>query len=269
MSSSRAIPKSLDPEVVAKIDASLLDLEEDGTRIAWAIESGSRAWGFPSPDSDYDCRFIYIRPFNDYLTPWPKRDVIELPLDPVFDVNGWDFIKAVRLLVKGNATVPEWLNSPIIYKGDTGFRDRFLELANDIVNPSQLTAHHLHVAQLQWPQNLDHAKLKKVLYGVRSAATLAWLRQTGDRVPPMDLPTLLAQIELDQTAHVAIDKLVQRKLALVEAAHVRVPRSIASFVEREFDLAAHQLNESPPQPDRKSAQAKADIFFQEELSKER
>ena len=74
----RAVPDSLDPAVVAEIDARLASA---GVAIPWAIESGSRAWGFPSPDSDYDCRFIFVRPASDYLSPWPERDVIETPTD--------------------------------------------------------------------------------------------------------------------------------------------------------------------------------------------
>jgi hypothetical protein len=79
-----------------------------------AIESGSRAWGFPSPDSDYDCRFIFVRPIEDYLSPWQRRDVIETPLEGDFDVNGWELGKAIRLLAKGNAVIIEWLMSPIV-----------------------------------------------------------------------------------------------------------------------------------------------------------
>jgi hypothetical protein len=86
----------MDPAVVAEVDRRLTSVSfEHGIRIPWAIESGSRAWGFPSPDSDYDCRFLFVRPPADYLDPWPPRDVVETPLDAVFDV---------RLAVAGNAT---------------------------------------------------------------------------------------------------------------------------------------------------------------------
>ena len=41
--------------------------EQENVKIIMAIESGSRAWGFASPDSDYDVRFIYVRKEEDYL----------------------------------------------------------------------------------------------------------------------------------------------------------------------------------------------------------
>src|SRR5579875_199282 len=105
----RVIPQTLAPEIVSNIDGQLADVERrEQVQILWAIESGSRAWGFPSPDSDYDCRFVYSRPVDRYLSPWLPRDVLELPPDRIFDVNGWDLRKAVQLLVKGHATVGEW-----------------------------------------------------------------------------------------------------------------------------------------------------------------
>lgn len=86
-----------DAATVERIQVRLDEVERDhGVRVLWAVESGSRAWGFPSPDSDYDCRFFYVRRHDDYLSPWRPRDVIETPLDDVLDVNGWDLIKAIR-----------------------------------------------------------------------------------------------------------------------------------------------------------------------------
>lgn len=100
----RSIPPSMDSDVVAEIDRRLRAVEQnDDVQIPWAIESGSRAWGIPSPDSDYDCRFLFVRNRDRYLSLWPERDVIETPLDKTFDVNGWDLAKSVRLIAKGNA----------------------------------------------------------------------------------------------------------------------------------------------------------------------
>src|SRR6476661_1520627 len=78
--SLRSIPPEMDGEKVALIDA-LLDriADEHKVFLPLAIESGSRAWGFSSPDSDYDCRFVYVRRIAEHVTPWPMRDVIEFP----------------------------------------------------------------------------------------------------------------------------------------------------------------------------------------------
>jgi hypothetical protein len=108
MSMIRAISASMDPATVALIDARLEAIRrKHGVTIPLAIESGSRAWGFPSPDSDYDCRFVFIRPIEHYLTPWPDRDVIETPIEGDLDANGWDLGKALTLMLKGNAVIIE------------------------------------------------------------------------------------------------------------------------------------------------------------------
>ena len=117
----RNIPPEMNAGCVAQIDAMLDSVvAEHDVFLPLAIESGSRAWGFPSPDSDYDARFLYVRPTQDYLSPWLARDVIETPLEGVFDVNGWDLRKALDLMTRGNATPLEWLRSPIVYGGEPG-----------------------------------------------------------------------------------------------------------------------------------------------------
>ena len=101
----------------AIIQEKLNQLEaEYGVQILLAVESGSRAWGFASPDSDYDVRFIFWHPKDWYLSVFEQRDVIELPVDAVLDISGWDIRKALRLLWKSNAALIEWLNSPIVYR---------------------------------------------------------------------------------------------------------------------------------------------------------
>lgn len=92
--------------------------EKEKVHILLAVESGSRAWGFASPDSDYDVRFIYIRPKEDYLRLESIRDVIELPINDVLDINGWDLQKTLRLLYKSNPTLFEWFSFPDRLYGD-------------------------------------------------------------------------------------------------------------------------------------------------------
>ena len=112
----------IDPDKRTAVLEALARIEEEhDVRIVFACESGSRGWGFSSPDSDYDVRFIYAHDLDWYLTVFPGRDVIELPIDDVYDVSGWDLRKALGLLRNGNATLVEWLSSPVVYRADPVF----------------------------------------------------------------------------------------------------------------------------------------------------
>jgi len=150
MSGLRNLDDGFDPAIVATIDARLRSVADaEHARVLLAVESGSRAWGFPSPDSDYDCRFIYVRRSDDYLALLAPRDVIELPADAVLDVNGWDLKKALQLLLKGNAVVIEWLTSPFVYGGDARFRADALALARLAAHPAAVARHYLHLGERQ------------------------------------------------------------------------------------------------------------------------
>ncbi len=227
----------MDAVVVAHIDARLDGVERDhGVRIGWAIESGSRAWGFPSPDSDYDCRFVYLRPATDYLTPWLPRDVIETPLDAVYDVNGWDLRKAVALMADGNATLLEWLRSPIVYRGDDELRTLLLDLASRIGEPELVARHYAHLGRRQW-ERLGAAdpdasvKLKGLLYALRPAAALFWMRaHPGDAVPPMRLQDLLAETEPPAALESAVQELIELKSRTRELGSGPIPPPVRDFV---------------------------------------
>jgi uncharacterized protein len=104
------------------INQQLTTIEQtQNVRILYACESGSRAWGFASPDSDYDVRFIYLQPRANYLSIYDRRDVIDLPVNAVLDINGWDIRKTLQLFYKSNGALYEWLQSPIVYKEEPGF----------------------------------------------------------------------------------------------------------------------------------------------------
>lgn len=263
----RAIPHSLEPDVVAEIDARLAGVAKDhGVRIPWAIESGSRAWGFPSPDSDYDCRFVYVRSRTDYLSLWPTRDVIETPLDEVFDVNGWDLAKAVKLVVKGNPTVLEWLRSPIVYTGDAAFRNRMLALAAEVVDRDLVLRHYLHVAQQQLA---DGSSLKRFFYALRPAAALRWLADRPSEVlPPMDLPTLLAESSVGDEVRESAHGLIAAKAVTHELGDGTRPAVLLEFVHTELERAARHDEATAG---RSSAarlgevRARADAWFTAEL----
>src|SRR5262249_26283355 len=147
------------------------------------------AWGFPSPDSDYDCRFIYVRRRDDYLALWPRRDVIEFPLEGDLDVNGWDLAKALRLLLKGNAVVIEWLTSPLAYGGDPQFRGEATALARATARDGAIARHYLHLGERQrrtYFADTRAVEFKKMFYALRPAVALRWLRlHRGMPVAPM------------------------------------------------------------------------------------
>lgn len=194
--SLRAIPDLMEQSAIAEVDARLNVIRsEHDVSILLAIESGSRAWGFPSPDSDYDCRFLFVRKAADYLSLFPKRDVIETPLIDEMDVNGWDLAKALKLLLKGNAVVIEWLTSPIIYEGDANFRQEMTEIAEIVADRTLVARHYIHLGERQRRTYFaDHKSiaLKKIFYALRPAAALRWLRLHPDRaVAPMHFPTLI------------------------------------------------------------------------------
>ncbi|TAJ46944.1 MAG: nucleotidyltransferase domain-containing protein [Herbiconiux sp.] len=260
----RAVPESLDSGVVAEIDRRLHSVgSAHDVTILWAIESGSRAWGFPSPDSDYDCRFLFARPADHYLSLWPDRDVIETPLDEIFDVNGWDLAKAVKLVAKGNATAIEWLRSPIIYEGSPTFRDDMLEFAEAVVERASIGRHYLHVAQ---QQKTGSPSLKRVFYVLRPVMALRWLRVHPSAViPPMDLPTLLAESDVERSVSDAITDLVAAKAITRELGAGSAPPLLERFIEEELRLG-EQFDQLPRERDAAHVRREADRFFRTQLT---
>lgn len=245
---TRSIPGSMDAAIVRAIDARLSGVESaEGVVIPWAIESGSRAWGFPSPDSDYDCRFFFVRPRDAYVALWPERDVIETPLDKIYDVNGWDLAKALRLLAKGNATVTEWLRSPIVYSGDPAFRDGMLELAASVHDTALVGRHYLHVGTQQIEKYGDAVTLKRVFYALRPAATLRWMRMNSG-VPPMNLGTLLAECEPPADTAADIAQLIELKAVTREIGTGTVATSILRFIDDELERARDRYADAPARP---------------------
>ena len=231
---ARAIPETFDASVVTEIDARLAGVERaHRVSVPWAIESGSRAWGFPSPDSDYDCRFFFVRSEDAYLTPWLPRDVIETPLDEVYDVNGWDVRKAVGLLARGNAVAVEWLRSPHVYRGDEGFRDAMLDLADEIADRSAVGRHYTHVCRGQWERHGAETQmpLKRLFYALRPAACVRWLEaHPTAATPPMELRTLLGQSGAGDRVVRLVDELVDLKARTREMGVGPAPAELKAYV---------------------------------------
>ena len=254
----------MDQDIVAAIRTKLRETEiNEGVRMLWAIESGSRAWGFPSPDSDYDCRFVYIRPRRDYMSLFPKRDVIESAPDGVFDVNGWDIQKAIQLLLKGNAVIIEWLQSPFLYQGDFGFRDDFLALAREVVDRDAVASHYLHLAYSMAKRVTDDQgsiRLKRIFYLLRPAMALLWLRQhPGQAVAPMNFRDLTREVVLPVRIVEQIEDLLARKAVTRELGSGNVPDDILAFCGVEISEAERTF--SRPQTLSSERREMADAFF--------
>jgi predicted nucleotidyltransferase len=258
------IPDAMAAPAVARIDTRLADISRrHGVAIPLAIESGSRAWGFPSPDSDYDCRFVYVRPAEDYLSPWQRRDVIETPVEGELDVNGWDLAKAVRLLAGGNAVIVEWLMSPVIYRAEAQFRAEFLALARRIADRHPVVRHYLHLGERFRDECLGASgpvSRKKILYALRPAAALRWLRLHGDAVAPMHFPTLLAECDPPAELANAARALIARKAQAVEGDSEPLPEPVAAFIECELEAAGEAFQKRAP-AENLEARCEAEAFF--------
>lgn len=184
-------------------------------RILYACESGSRAWGFASKDSDYDVRFIYVHDSAWYLQLGETRDVIEWALDEVLDINGWDLSKALRLMRASNPTIIEWLGSPIIYRE----RDEFAlvrNLADSAFSPRPTIYHYLNMARKNQETHLsaDRVRLKKYFYVMRSLLSARWVIHHLS-APPVPFHELV-DAELEPAMLPLFQKLIQQKTSSVE-----------------------------------------------------
>jgi len=200
----------IDPVIRAEIMRKLTAVEaEHDVRVLYACESGSRGWGFASPDSDYDVRFIFVRPVREYLRITPMRDVIEEVPGPVFDVNGWDLRKALQLLAKGNATLIEWLSSPVVYRQDDSFVQRLREAAAAVYQPIRSFHHYAAMGRGNFREYLqgEQVRAKKYLYVLRPLLAAKWVLQRDD-APPMAFEHLVQALVTDAAVRRDIDELL-------------------------------------------------------------
>jgi predicted nucleotidyltransferase len=169
-----------------RIRAELAQLErEQDLRVLYACESGSRAWGFASADSDWDVRFIYVRPRDWYLSIKDRRDVVEAMLPDDIDLAGWDLRKTLGLLLKSNPSLIEWLASPIVYAQDEAFMAEFRALAADYMSDERSFRHYLHMAEGNWRHYLQGEEVprKKYLYVLRPVYACRWIERGMGPVP--------------------------------------------------------------------------------------
>lgn len=197
--------------IFAKIQKKLLEIEEkEQVKILLAVESGSRAWGFASPDSDYDVRFVYVRKQADYLRLDEPKDVIEWQLDEVLDINGWDLKKALVQFRRGNATLFEWSNSPIVYQKAPEW-DTIYEAAKDYFSAKAGIGHYYGTAQNTFCSYLQgsEVKYKKYFYALRPLLACQYIEQYN--CPPPVLFEDLMKLSIPQSLRTAIERLLEIK----------------------------------------------------------
>ncbi|MDR1389360.1 MAG: nucleotidyltransferase domain-containing protein [Treponema sp.] len=219
--------------------------KEHGVKILYAVESGSRAWGFESNDSDYDIRFIYVHNKNWYLNILPKRDVIEYPIINDFDYSGWDLRKTMFLINKSNPVFFEWLKSPVVYYKDSYFFDIMEELSNEYFSPISAVYHYLHMANGNYRQFLkaDEVKIKKYFYVLRPVMACMWIENYKE-TPPMEFEKLLSQIN-DKALLDKINELLARKKAGIEMGIEPKIEIINNFIEdslKHFENVANMFD---------------------------
>lgn len=164
--------------------------KKEHVKIIYAIESGSRAWGFESVDSDYDVRFIYVREKEDYLCLDEKSDVIELPIDEVFDISGWDIKKALKLLYKSNPSLLEWFASPIVYK-ETREASYIREVIPFYFSSKKLYCHYKRMAKTHLKYvDKEQIPVKKYLYIVRCILSSHYIVDYKKQ-PPIEIDKLI------------------------------------------------------------------------------
>lgn len=236
--------------------------EKHSVRIIYACESGSRAWGFPSADSDYDVRFIYLHPINWYLSINRGRDVIEEPIIDDFDINGWDLRKALGLLHKSNPPLIEWLGSPIVYLETTNIAKRLRTSLVNFYSPSNCFSHYLHMAQGNLREYLrgNTVRTKKYFYVLRPVLAMQWIEQ-GLGVVPTDFNVLVDALVKDRRLLSDIQHLLREKRTGVELKSGPRIESISSFIESEID----RLSELERSKSKRPAISGLDSVFQESL----
>lgn len=184
---------------------------KENVKILLAVESGSRAWGFASPDSDYDVRFIYVRPTEHYLRLDKTRDVIELPINDMLDINGWDLSKTLQLLHSSNPTLFEWLSSPIVYM-QSEEADALRAFAKNYFYCKKSLHHYLHMAEGNYREFLrgDMVRAKKYFYVLRPVLACQWILEK--QTPPPMLFSELAAAQLADELRETVDYLLDLKM---------------------------------------------------------
>lgn len=214
--------------------------KKEKVEIIYAAESGSRAWGFSSPDSDYDVRFIYKRPKEDYLKLDPFSTVIEWQTDDTFDISGWDIRKVLLMLYKSNPTVFEWNNSPVVYKTTVEWEE-LSEVINKFFISYTGLYHYFNTARTTYMKYLrsERVRLKKYFYALRPILASRWILSEGTP-PPMSFRELCEK-KLPAELFPEVNALLEMKMSSCETAEIEKLDKLNSFITEELDFLGSEI----------------------------
>ena len=227
---------------------------EQQLTILYSCESGSRGWGFASPDSDYDVRFIYVKPVEWYLTIQDRKDQIDLFLSHDLDLNGWDIGKLLRLLYKSNATPYEWLQSPVVYRKNETFQNALWTLAQQYFQPRATLRHYIGLAKNAYRSGLiseSEINVKKLFYVLRPLFAALWIAERKS-IAPMAFSELMPVLEAHPVIKALIDDLWQQKIEAKEGDAITLPAELSTFIDQQCqhcDNVADSLEKKPVQMD--------------------
>lgn len=228
------------------ITRKLAEIEQsEHVRILHVVESGSRAWGFASPDSDYDVRFIYVRERDDYLKLQPVRDVIEAELNEIYDINGWDLKKTLILAKNSNPTVFEWMLSPIVYRTTDFFRQDCKPVLEQYFSCKAGIYHYWNTARSQYQRycTQEKIKLKKYFYALRPILACLWILEYHQPAPM--LFTELADACLAPEMRPVIREMLEQKMNCPEAGLQPNIPEVDAYIARNLELIQEKASAMP------------------------
>ena len=225
-------------------DAMKIIERDHNVCVLYAVESGSRAWGFASSNSDFDVRFIYIHTPEWYLSIREKRDVIEIPVNDDLDITGWDLRKALGLLHRNNPPLLEWLGSPIVYMEQFGLAEKMRQFVASSFSPRRCMHHYLHMAKGNFREYLksDTVRVKKYFYVLRPILACLWIER-HNTMPPTEFDKLYQDANLSPSLKHEIDNLLERKMAGGELDMEPRIEVINEFLEGQLKHFASMANE--------------------------
>lgn len=226
------IPPAVRTEILCRIRSAEV---EHHVHVLLAVESGSRAWGFESPNSDFDARFIYVHERDWYLSIDDRRDVIEYPIVDDIDLNGWELRKALRLFRASNPAFVEWIQSPIVYHEHGTFASDCRNLLPDVYSCLRGIHHYRSMAKTNYRGYLRETlvPLKKYFYVLRPLLSVRWLEAYG-RPAPIEFHKLLHLIDGQPELIADIQLLLDQKRAAPEMGLAPQVASIHAFIEAEL-----------------------------------